>query len=210
MAGAVAQARTTLQLLTDDISKSSRDLSVIKGDHSKLLSENEVLRCEKTQLVDEIASLRSGLTQSNGELIRLRQTISESVEIKKSIDEGAQIARQETENLESERGGLLRQIALLEVLLLKLKDEEAGLKLTTERFEKDLHKILDAKLVAENDIRVAKNSLAVITRRHNDVQGAISEAMESFRLFENRIAQFTKDTGYIVGYPRPDVLLEDN
>lgn len=44
--------------------------------------------------------------------------------------------------------------------------------------------------------------IAAAMQMHQNTMGAIEEARDSFRIFERRIAQFSRETGYIIRYPK--------
>ncbi len=65
--------------------------------------------------------------------------------------------------------------------------------------------ILDGTAIIES----LKKRHEELVENSNEVSNGITEAIEAFRIFEQRIHQFSEDTGYVVGYKDPSELIKN-
>ena len=185
-----------LQSVTDKLaalnilSKSIQD--EFDNNSSKILGQKKIIENLESANKD-----LENLKFSNESTIRSQESaiaankqivISQKSEIEKNIDFISEVETRQKKSSEE-----------IDALLKRIDEERINLSSLTAL-------VLTSKIELEKtDEKVSK-----LKRVEEEVKNAITSAMESFKVFELRIDQFSKDTGYIVGYDKPEDLIKNH
>ena len=195
------QIRETISIKATELQSANEKLAEtlkIKEESEKSISENaikiseqeskiKILQKEESRLIDEHRSL----TQSSS---LQEQEIGQNFKI---------IAGQKSdiEKYTLEISEYVRRKNVSEA-------EYESVRLATSKAQEELEDLEDE---IDKSLSLLENyqlKIAELIQMQDDVNNAITTAMENFSIFEQRIHQFSEDTGYIVGYKNPKDLIK--
>lgn len=209
MPGQVVKARMTLKELREACLEAARTLGRTESRNATLSTENGAI--EKSNANKRIVgeSLDKQIVQKRQELGILDDAVEGKRYVVIMLDDSIETSAISLEDIEYQTRKLLDQLSVLEYENDSADKNLQGKELLRQRFEKDVRELIGRKISLENAVVRLLRDLDKAVAKKEGVFGAIEEALANFRVFERRIAQFTEDTGYIVGYDRPDTLLDN-
>lgn len=204
------KSKSRLEEIRKEVETEARKLGDIQSEYSRLTSANEVLRKEKEILVSDGESLSVNISEKESKIEKFNEELRD---ISKKLDDSdSKIAAGEKEvyRLSLVGSEVLDRLSALDIGISEKTNIVAKLNdiLTEKQRELDT---LTSEIATSNQqlaIRHLKNKEA--EEWYNKLQGDIEETNRKFKIYEKRISQFSADTGYLVGYQRPEMVLENN
>ncbi len=209
MPGEIVKARRNLKQLRDDIVEAAKETQRNQDINEGLKTDNHVLFRKKTCAEEDLEKLYDEIEKRHKELGILDKAVEGKRYVVIMLDDSIEASAVSLEDIEVQTRNLIDQLSVLEYENQSVDKDLQGKQLLRERFEKDIRELIGKKVSLENAVARLLKDLDRAVAKKDGVLGAIEEALANFRIFERRIAQFTEDTGYMVGYPRPDVLLDN-
>lgn len=209
MPGELVKARRTLKQIREDIVEAAKTLGATESRNEELKSENGAIEKDNESKRAHTLSLDEEIEQKRRELGILDQAIEGRRFVVISIDESAEASALSLSEIERQAKELLDQVAVLALEQSSAKRDLAGKQLLREKFESDIRNLIGQKISLEQAVARLVHEITDATQKKDGVMGAIEEALENFRIFERRINQFSQETGYMVGYKRPEALLDN-
>lgn len=210
MPGPTALARRTLEKLQGDIQEAARELGKVKQEHTALTSDVDSLKREKTRLGDELRALRDDISKAAIEHGALQGLVEDARAAVAKAESAEADALGRIVECDQRRDKLIDELASLELSAKMSREEREGRVLLRERLEKEIKGLIGEKVETEHELQDVRDQVILARRKYDRILNAINEAVDNFRLFERRISQFSEETGYMVGYPKIEPLLEDN
>lgn len=208
MAGEIVKARKNLKELREDIIVAAHELGIIQDQVTPLRSEKVALENEITRLRRTITSLLGDIAARLEELRRLGVNIEDKHDVASRLGTVLSDVETKWKELEDRFGARTTSLNRLDDSILEKERLLSERQTAYDSLGKELDTILSEKSEAETARDKAYSGIEKANELHRQIAMTIHAAMEKFRIFERRIARFSKDTGYVVGYPRPEKLLD--
>lgn len=203
MSKEVVQAKKSLKQLTAEILTAAKDLGDLNERVDAARSEHAKLLVEKEQILAELTRLGILRDSSIQEIGNLEVATTNQTSVLRAVDgltslatDALALSKKEKESVTEDIEGLELSRELKEVLIVDEQERYDSLVLLVEELEAR-ERVASARL-SEWKAKVAREAV-----RFEKIQGAIEDALSSFRIFEKRIAQFSLETGYLVSYKDP-------
>jgi chromosome segregation ATPase len=187
-----------------------KEIEIVSKKLSDILNEIENSREKQKVLLKEISSQEIQIIENKKKIESLTEEIRILEENKDSLilnninlDKKVSINQEEVEGhnkvIDTKKEEEKKANSESEYSLSLLSEKQKKLKDIEEKIENK--KIEFSKI--ESDANKEDKKVKLLKIEQNEIDVAIEKSIKNFRVFERRIAQFSKDTGYIVGYPRP-------
>lgn len=204
------KSKSRLEEIRKEVETEARKLGDIQSEYSRLTSANEVLRKENEILVFGGESLSVKISEKESKIVKFEEDLKDV--LKKLDDSDSQIVAGEKEitRLASVGAEVLSRLSILDAGVSEKTDIIAKLNNILTEKQRELDTLV-SEIATSNQqlaIRHLKNKKA--EEWYNKLQGDIEEANRRFKIYEKRISQLSADTGYLVGYQRPEMVLENN
>lgn len=207
MAGEIVKGRNTLERLREEITGTAKELNTNQERNLSLKTENGSIEKQINENKEKLTILIEQIERRQEELHGLDSSVIDAQESIATIGSSSASASMALIEAEQQSSSLIDEIASLELDRQSLLAEIEGRKILRDRMELDVRNLLGKKIALERSVLLSEESIRGANKKKEEVFVAIDTALENFKVFERRIAQFSIDTGYIVGYTRPDTLL---
>lgn len=209
MQSLTAQAKAKLKEIQKETDDANKILSQRQGTISELISEEEARRSNIVNLAAEKKTLDESIMAKKAELSGIEVAYTECNSKRIEASDGEISLRKEKEKHEGRQRELIYENASLESDKKDRKREIDGMTEVRSGLETEVKNLNGEKVKLEQDISMARASLAKIQGLLNKVRGAIDHALEQFRIFEGRIGRLSQETGYLISWDNPADLLEE-
>lgn len=207
MPGEIKRARTTLQRLQDEVVETAKELNRINGEREQIKAENGARMKKNIDLDAEGVHLINKVNALYKELDSLEEVIQNKHNVVIVIDSLVVVSGNSLNEVNRHMEEVRGKIIALEEQYASVAREMEEKSASKEVMEKSVRDLSSSKHELEQKISSLVSDLESVAKSKEDVDRAIGTALEDFKRFERRIAQFSEDTGYTVGYVRPDTLL---
>lgn len=197
----LAELREQIAVVIPELQRVSEDRDKAKTELGKLVNDIHSRRSELATLdrmmdiyrtaVEGLTFIKSRLIRSNAEITDRTLSMDKAIEQKKEVltetSVGIQIAK-----IEKERH------------LTESEKEHKKKNLLAQ----DISRLESERIVIGARVEAAHQEERLSMERKQRIDSAIEEALTGFRIFENRIMAFSRETGYMVGYTDPAKVIE--
>lgn len=200
------KAKETLKELQERIVVVARELNGYEERISNAKSELTQLVSDKHDISGQIAALGKTVEEMSQEIVSILRTKESTTlalnTIVAQID-GARLALAEIESMRNTKG---LQIEELNKEILSFTEQGDFAEQLSEALILKRDALKASCVTLEQQCATLRSDIEKSTKTHDEIVTTIDSNIDKFRLFERRIAQFSQETGYIVGYKDPGLL----
>lgn len=208
MASELVRAKKSLGQVTAEILTAAKDLQAITDLRDTRKSEVGALDVEIISKNAEITSLNGKIVSKTSELaivdtrsleaVRVLQRFDDlKIAVEQAIADGSLEVQQNVDILE----GLFDKRNMAEIIANDKQESAVSATVRADGAEKRIL-LLEAR---ENEM---KNRIARKAIQLQEILGAIDTAIVNFRRYEERIGHLSRETGYLIKYDDPSLLLD--
>lgn len=188
-----------------------------------IIAETHEKAKELGAITSEVEAAKNTIRTTRAEHDRLIRESREAEKIKNGHDRASKDARASVSKLMTKAGDIKKtihekeiEVGVLDTQIGLYKDEvesgkktmeevHAGLEqanLTLSGLNSQINELNKTLVSLESEAREWEAKIEALKKEETEIMGRIETSIEAFRLFESRIAQFSAETGYLVGYPK--------
>jgi chromosome segregation ATPase len=210
MAGEIVKARKNLKQLREEIVEVSRELGGIREEVDRLNTQKVSLERESSDLRNTIQGLLKEIASRLEELRGLGVSIEDKHDVAGKLGVTLSNVEAKWKELEERFDSRTTALNLLNENIVKKEEAIAERQAVYDSLGEEIEIQLSQKAQAITLADKAEARMKSANEKRQQIMAAIHGAISRFKVFEKRIARFSKDTGYVVGYPRPEKLLDNN